>query len=247
MNGQSWVRGREGKRLRTSMHNNLLTVTLNHPPVNALDATSYSEIHQIFDSIHAATDISAVYLRADHRCFCAGQDRRDAPIHKKEVAPYLRSAAQAIVAVTVCPIPVIAAVQSAAIGAGLILASSADILVVDSTATISLPERRFGIISGFGHLERWLGAGAERAVLTGEPIPPHLLEANGALLVAHEELEDQGSKIAGMVSEGDPEFNRAIKQEWLNSRRLIADSYLTEIEQTISLEKMDFSLPMSTD
>lgn len=244
---EQWLQGYEGARLRTEIHSALLTVTLNKPPVNALDSIAYNEIQQIFDSIASSSTISAVHLRAENRCFSAGQDRRDAPTQSAAVEPYLRSAARAIVAATLCPVPIIASVHSAAIGAGLILASSADILVIDSTATLSLPERKFGVLSGYAHLHRWLGSAAAGAVLTGEPIPVQLLESHGAILVAHREIGLQGSKIANLVSDTKPHINRAIKQEWMADRSEIAKSYLDEIEQTINLGEMDFSLPMSTD
>lgn len=244
---EQWLQGYEGARLRTEIHSALLTVTLNKPPVNALDSIAYNEIQQIFDSIASSSTISAVHLRAENRCFSAGQDRRDAPTQSAAVEPYLRSAARAIVAATLCPVPIIASVHSAAIGAGLILASSADILVIDSTATLSLPERKFGVLSGYAHLHRWLGSAAAGAVLTGEPIPVQLLESHGATLVAHREIGLQGSKIANLVSDTKPHINRAIKQEWMADRSEIAKSYLDEIEQTINLGEMDFSLPMSTD
>lgn len=244
---EQWLHGYEGARLRTDIHNGLLTITLNKPPVNALDSIAYNEIQQIFDSIASSSIISAVHLRAKNRCFCAGQDRRDAPAQSADAEPYLRSAARAIVAATLCPVPVIASVHSAAIGAGLILASSADILVIDSTAILSLPERKFGVLSGYAHLHRWLGTAAAGAVLTGEPIPVQLLESHGAILVAHKEIDLQGSKIAKLVSETEPHISRAIKLEWMPDRGEIAKSYLDEIEKTINLGAMDFSLPMSTD
>jgi len=242
-----WLQGYQGVRLQTEIRNTLMIVTLNNPPVNALDSIAYAEIKQIFDSVSSDAEISAVHLRANHRCFSAGQDRRDAPTLKIDVEPYLRSAAQAIISITVCPVPVIATVESAAIGAGLIIASCADVLVLDSTATLSLPELKFGVITGYAHLQRWLGAGAEGAVLTGEPIPVQLFEAHGAILVPHGEADRQGSKFAEMISETDPDLNRATKLEWLQYRKVTAASYLEEIERTIIAGNMDFSLPMSTD
>lgn len=242
-----WLSGHHGQRLRTEITSNLLTVTIDNAPVNTLDSAAYQELHDVFDQLLTADTVSAVLLRADNRCFCAGQDRRDAPIPPANPSSYLKYAARALAVATRCPVPVIAAVKSAAIGAGLILALTADILVLDEEATLSLPERKFGVISGYAHLSQWVGRAAATAVLTGEPFDPHSLQHHGAILLPRDEVDAEATRIACLIADSDPNFIVATKSGWSATRESVANDYLAEIEQTISQGSMNFSLPMPTD
>lgn len=242
-----WLVGHHGSRLRTERRSQVLVISLDNPPVNALDSIAYQELTDVFAALSTSTDLSSVLLRADHRCFCAGQDRRDAPVPPRDSDTYLRNAAQAIVAATLCPVPVVVAVKSAAIGAGLILASCADVLVLDADATLSLPERKYGVISGFAHLSTWIGMGTAAAVLTGDPINTQTFQNAGALVVPTNAVDHEAERIAQSIADSDPEFIRSTKSEWAQSRQEIARAYLKEIERTIELGSMNFSLPMSAD
>ena len=242
-----WRSGFQGQRLRTDLRDQLLVITLDNAPVNALDSVFYQELHEVFHALETADSLSAVLLRADNRCFCAGQDRRDAPAPPADPATYLRNAAKALIAATECPIPIVAGVKSAAIGAGLILALCADVLVLDADATLSLPERKFGVISGYAHLSQWVGRGAAQAVLTGEHIDAHALIAGGAIVVPTEKVDAEAERLAQSIASSDPAFIKATKSSWLNERKLVADAYRREIELTIDQGAMDFSLPKATD
>jgi len=139
-------------------------------------------------------------------------------------------------------------VKSAVIGAGLILAACADVLVLDSEATLSLPERIFGVISGHAHLSPWIGAGgAAVATLTGEPIDPHTFSYGGVIVVSSAEVNVEAERLAQSVAQNDPLLMQSIKSGWLESRRAIAGAYRTEIEHTITLDLVNFSLPMSPE
>jgi enoyl-CoA hydratase/carnithine racemase len=144
-------------------------------------------------------------------------------------------------------VPLVVAVRSAAIGAGLILASCADILVVDSDATLSVPGRKYGVISGYAHLLPWIGANARTAVLTGQPIETQALLSGGAIVVPSEIVDFEAKRVAESISEVDPQFICALKSGWHDSRKEIARSYLREIEQTIELGSMDFNLNLPGD
>ena len=242
-----WLSGHHGQRLRTEVTLNLLTITIDNAPVNALDSISYQELYEIFDQLLTAKTVSAVLLRADNRCFCAGQDRRDAPIPPADPSTYLKHAASALALATRCPVPVVAAVKSAAIGAGLILALTADILVLDEEATLSLPEQKFGVISGYSHLAQWLGRAAIAKVLTGDPIDPQAFVNPGGILLPNDQVDSQADRIARSIATGDPSFVLATKSGWANSRESVAQAYLGEIEQTISQGSMNFNLSRSAD
>jgi enoyl-CoA hydratase len=242
-----WLDGYHGSRLRTERSSRLLTITLDSPPVNAFDSIAYQELGEVFSVISSASDLSSVLLRADNRCFSAGQDRLDAPTSLTDSPSYLRRAAQTIVEATLCPVPLVVAVRSTAIGAGLILALCADILVVDSDATLSVPGRKYGVISGYAHLLPWIGSIARTAVLTGQPIETQAFLSGGAIVVPTEIVDLEAKRVAESIAEVNPQFICALKSGWNDARNEIARSYLREIEQTIELGSMDFNLNLPVD
>jgi enoyl-CoA hydratase len=246
-NQTRWLSGHHGQRLRTEVKSNFLIITIDNAPVNALDFVAYQELHEIFDQLLTADTVSAVLLRADNRCFCAGQDHHDAPIPPTDSSAYLKHAASALALATRCPIPMVAAVKSAAIGAGLILALTADILVIDEQATLSLPERKFGVISGYTHLAQWLGRAATVAVLTGEVIDPQAFVHGGGIVLPHDQVDAKAEHIALSIATSDPSFIIATKSGWSHNRNSVADAYLSEIEQTISQGRMNFIFSTSVD
>ena len=244
---EPWLAGHVGSRVRTELRDRLLIITLDHYPVNSFDSIAYQELYEIFTGLSIKNDLVAVLLRANNRCFSAGQDRRDAPPLESDIAFYLRSAANALVAATLCPVPLVVAVKSAAIGAGLILATCADVLVLDSEATLSLPEREFGVIAGFAHLSPWIGGRATSATLTGEPIDVQTFVRGGAIVVSSTEVDLEAERIAQSIAQNHQILSQSIKSGRLESRKSVARAYRTEIEQTITLGLMDFSVPMSPE
>jgi len=67
---------------------------------------------------------------------------------------------------------VIAAINGAALGSGLAMAASADILVVSEKATLGLPEVDVGLLGGCSHAMRLFGhSRLRRMALTGYRVP----------------------------------------------------------------------------
>jgi enoyl-CoA hydratase/carnithine racemase len=55
------------------------TVTLDRPPVNAMNRAMREEIVRVFDELHDRTDVRAVVLTAAGKAFCAGADLKERP------------------------------------------------------------------------------------------------------------------------------------------------------------------------
>ena len=150
----------------------IATITLDRPPVNALDRATMREIISAFDRVGGQRDVRAVVLAARGKTFCAGSDikaRNDTASAPGDETEYNRLARSLNDAVADCAVPVIAAVDGAALGGGLCLVAASDIVVASPRATFGLPEITVGLLGGaswatrlFG--ERW----ARRMMLTGE-------------------------------------------------------------------------------
>ena len=98
-------------------------VTLDRPPVNALTLALYSEIADLFEKLGKELDVHcAIFTGAGNRAFCAGLDLNEflsaTPEQDPERAAIVRRTFSAVYR---CPIPVIAAINGPALGAGSVL------------------------------------------------------------------------------------------------------------------------------
>ena len=129
----------------------VVTVTLNRPDkMNALNTQMRAEVTQAFT---AAPDLGRVaVLTGAGRAFCSGQDLGDRTTGvgidlertlRDEYVPMLR-------AIIDCPIPVIAAVNGPAAGAGANLALVADVVIASSEAYFVQAFARIGLIPDAG-------------------------------------------------------------------------------------------------
>src|SRR3979411_376885 len=148
-------------------------VVIDRPPVNALTIALYQRIAEVFEEIGTWSDVNCAVLSArGSRAFCAGLDLREFLAAKVEDDP----ARAAIVRRMFqsgrhCAIPVIAAVNGPALGAGCVLASVCDIRIASENATFGLPEINVGRCGGTAHMARHVPQGLlRRMFFTGVPI-----------------------------------------------------------------------------
>jgi 2-(1,2-epoxy-1,2-dihydrophenyl)acetyl-CoA isomerase len=114
------------------------TIRLNRPERgNALNLSTARGLRAAVGDLSAETYLAAVVLAADGRLFCAGGDVREMAAAADRRA-YLHELAgtvhEALVALRELPVPVIAAVQGTAAGAGLGLILAADIAIASDQA-----------------------------------------------------------------------------------------------------------------
>lgn len=132
-------------------------ITLNRPPVNALNAQLIGDIRE---AIAMASDptIRAVVLNGEGRHFAAGADIKrfvdsfDSPDGGEE--QQASGLGEAIEALERLPKVVIAAVHGSALGGGLELAMGADFRYLAESASVGQPEILLGIIPGAGGTQR---------------------------------------------------------------------------------------------
>ena len=149
-------------------------ITMNRPEVmNALNRDMRSELTGALRAAHSAR---VIVLTGAGRGFCSGQDLTDAEgldaagfeaILNDEYVPMIR-------AITEAPVPVIAAVNGAAVGAGANLALACDLVIATESAVFLQAFTRIGLIpdaGGTSFLPRRVGL--QRAMglaLLAEPV-----------------------------------------------------------------------------
>jgi enoyl-CoA hydratase/carnithine racemase len=169
--------GGDVQRVTVSLDGDVGIVTLRQPPHNLL---TEPVLREVADALHGLPgQARAVVLASEGRSFCAGANFRsaDAPDpsegggFENQTRAFYRQAAR----VFESPLPVVAAVQGAAIGAGFGLALACDVRVVGASGWFQANFVRLGIHPGFALstvLPSVIGPGrAAELFLTGRRIP----------------------------------------------------------------------------
>ena len=146
-------------------------VRLDNPPVNAHSQQLLEEIAWTFDSLSDREDVRVVVLTGEGKCFCAGADLKERVGAKRRDGDHWqnsRRAREAYHSIMECRKPVIAAINGPALGGGLALVASCDILLASEAGCIGLPEITVGLLGGGRHAQRLFGdSRLRRMMLTG--------------------------------------------------------------------------------
>lgn len=192
-------------------------VTLDRPPVNALTMALYEAIAELFETLGDGDGVNcAVLTAAGSRAFCAGLDLNEFLAASVDDDPQRATVVRrTFSAVYHCAIPVIAAVNGPALGAGCVLASVCDIRLATPNATFGLPEINVGRCGGGAHLGRLIPQGLlRRMFFTGRPIDAEEAFRAGLVdrIVAGNELLDAAHELARTIAAKSPLGLRLGKQ-----------------------------------
>jgi len=158
----------------TAPYDHVLHVELNRPDErNAINRDMFREIHACFNEIANDKQCRAVVVSGTGKMFCAGIDykdmmdmianivpttdqpqRTDIAARAKFVRHMIILLQQAFSSISKCQKPVIAAVHSGCVGAGLDLISAADIRYASNDAYFSIREVSIGMAADLGTLQR---------------------------------------------------------------------------------------------
>jgi len=196
----------------------IATVTLARPEKrNAMSSAVSAAVASAFRELSTDDALRVVLLRGAGPCFCAGADVREmAALDPGSAATFIRGLHHAIQAVMDCPVPVVAAIHGACVGAGLELVAGADLRLASNDARFAMPEVLVGLPSVIeaALLPRLIGRGrAARLVLTGETIDAAVAERWGLVeeTVAPDRLATRAAELAHAIAEADPAAVRAQK------------------------------------
>ena len=163
------------KMIRCDVADFIAIVRRDHPPVNAQNAQFHHEMMQTFDAISDRDDVRVAVLTGEGKIFSAGADikaRADRGTGPGVAWGHNRTARECFHSVMECRKPVIGALNGAALGAGLAVAASCDILVASETAVLGLPEINVGLLGGGRHTMRLFGHSLTRRMMfTGYRVP----------------------------------------------------------------------------
>jgi len=147
-------------------------LTLNRPDrANTINGQLSSDINEALDDFGSDGQTRAIILTGAGRHFCGGADLKEV---FAQTGKRPRSMVNFMSRLENIDLPVIAAINGAAMGGGCEIALSCDIRIMSSAAQIGLPEIRFGALPAGGgtqRLPRLVGPGkAKELIYSGLPI-----------------------------------------------------------------------------
>ncbi len=231
--------------VRLDVADGVAVVTLDRPPVNALNRDMRRAIVATFDAISEREDVRCAVLTGNGSVFCAGADLKDRP--SADVAgdflEHNRITRETGNAIRECAKPVIAAVNGTALGAGMGLVAACDILYASENATFGMPEINVGLAGGASMLRTLFGRSTLRRMFyTGQRLTAQDLLRRSVLedVLAPEELMPVVMDLAREIATKAPlaliYAKRAANMVDVMPQR---DAYRFEQEFTMALAKTE--------
>jgi enoyl-CoA hydratase/carnithine racemase len=193
----------------------IATVTLSRPEkLNALTFDVYADLRDLLAELPHRGDARVVVLTGQGRGFCSGGDvesiigeLQGAPV--ADLLAFTRMTGAVVKAMRDCPLPIVAAVNGVAAGAGAVLALASDLRLLARSASFAFLFTRVGLAGadmGAAYLlPRIVGLGraTELLVLGDDLGADRALELGLATdVVPDEELADARDRLARRLAEG---------------------------------------------
>lgn len=187
-------------------------VTMCKPPHNLMDMASLADLATALQSA-GDEGCRSILLRSSMRHFCAGADL--------DVIYEERPSDEALQALWAkfedIPLPIVAAVQGAALGGGLELALMCDMIIASDTASFAMAEASLGLLPLLGGVQRIAQrvgpARAKELAMFGRRHDPKAMERWGVinLVTPEQELAVVSMSWARQLAAGPTVAYRSIK------------------------------------
>lgn len=227
--------------IRLEISNAIALVTMDAPPVNAQNKQFNLEMAYAFDCISDRDDCRVAILTGSGKVFSAGADLRARGNmgDTGEKWQHNRRARESYHAIRECTKPVIGALNGPALGAGLAVAASCDILIAAEEASLGLPEIDVGLMGGGRHAQRlFQHSTLRRMALTGYRVPGPELFRLGVVeaCVPRDQLISEAHKIAESIASKSPAAVRLAKHSLNTIEDMsLRDGYRFEQNMTVQL------------
>ena len=146
---------RTSQSVRTEVTGQMLVITIDRPPANAIDVPTSRALYDAFDWLRCEPDLRAgIVTGAGQRFFCAGWDLKAAAAGESIESDHGPGGFAGLTEFFDLGKPVIAAVNGLAIGGGFELALAADLVVAAEHAEFALTEVMLGLVADAGGVLR---------------------------------------------------------------------------------------------
>lgn len=238
---------------RFDVDDGIATIAFNRPDrLNALTFDVYADFRDLLAEIEHREDVTVLMITGEGRGFCSGGDVNEIigellEMGSKGLLEFTRMTGAVVERLRRLPMPVIAAVNGVAAGAGSVIALASDLRLVSESASFHFLFTKVGLAGadmGSAYLlPRVVGLGrATELLLLGEKVEAEEAVRIGLAtrMVAHDQLMDEASKLAQQLALGPTMAYGATKV--LLSRELDMD-----LGSAIELEAFTQALLMTTE
>lgn len=212
----------------------------------ATDAATHAELGGIWRRLAAEPGVRVVLVRSEGKGFCAGgtpalvQELLDSESARQRV---MREARELVQGMIDCELPIVSAINGAAVGAGAAVALLADVSIAGHKAKIIDGHTKLGVAAGDHAALIWpLLCGMAKAkyyLLSCAPLDGAEAERIGLVsrVVPDEQLLDQAREFARQLAAGSPGALAATKRclnHWLRAA-------WPAFEHSLALEVLGFA------
>ncbi len=233
---------RSFQHLKVEIHDPKITVvTMNRPQaLNAMNTEMMIELRDCFQEYYVDPSMAncVILTGSGDRGFCTGADLKERDGMTDETWKKQHAIVEQMIRnIMNCPVPIIAAVNGAAMGGGFEIALATDFIYASKTAKFALPEVTRGIMPGAAgpqNLPRACGVRrAKEIVLTGKPFDAETGAEWGIVnkVCEPDQLLDAAIETARTIAENAPIGVRQAKKSLDKATELDRNSgYAFEIE-----------------
>jgi enoyl-CoA hydratase/carnithine racemase len=241
------------KHFRFEVDGGIATITLDRPErLNALTLEVYADLRDLFTELPHRDDVRVAILTGTGRGFCSGGDvdeiigellARDT--HR--TMEFTRMTGAVVQRMRECPVPIVAAVNGVAAGAGAVLALAADFRLLARSASFEFLFTKVGLAGadmGAAYLlPRLIGLGrATELLMLG-----HRTDADEACtiglantVVEDDALMDEARQLAGQLADGPA-------AAYATTKLLLARELDVDLSSAIELEAAAQALLMRSE
>jgi enoyl-CoA hydratase len=200
--------------IRIERRDRVAVLTLADPDRrNALNLDMCAEMIDAIDALETDPDVGALVVTGEGSAFCAGADLSQLGASQRDG---LKSIYSGFLRVAACELPTVAAVNGAAVGAGMNMALACDVRLAGPRARFDTRFLDLGIHPGGGHtwmMRRVLGPQATFAtVVFGEVLDAPDAERVGLVWRAVEgDVVEAAIAMAARAAAAPPELARMVK------------------------------------
>ncbi len=242
----------EWRHFDFAVTNGVARLTFDRPErLNALTFEVYADLRDLFTELPQRDDVHVVILSGRGRAFCSGGDVHEiiAPLlamDAKGRLEFTRMTGAVVQAMRSCPIPIVAAVNGTAAGAGAVIALASDLRVLARSANFAFLFTKVGLAGadmGAAYLlPRLVGFGrATDLLLLGDTIDAETAERYGLAtrLVDDDRLVGETDEIARRLATGP-------RLAYGSTKLLLSRELDVDLASAIELEAQTQALLMDT-
>jgi enoyl-CoA hydratase/carnithine racemase len=203
------------EHFRFELADSVATLTFDRPDrLNALTFEVYADLRDLLSELPSRDDVRALVITGEGRGFCSGGDVNEIIGQLQEadtrtLLDFTRMTGGVVQRMRECPVPIVAAVNGVAAGAGAVLALAADFRVLARSASFRFLFTKVGLAGadmGSAYLlPRLIGLGrATELLVLGETVEAERAVDIGLAnrVVEDEGLSDAARELAAGLAEG---------------------------------------------